>query len=89
MERSLFHPLREEGLTTMKIRYDYRTGAVRLYAAKEWEKDFDFSVYNHKWWIDGIYTEDARYLNTKEVWSLFEKYELKDYLGEVLDLLRA
>lgn len=89
MERSLFHPLREEGLTTMKIRYDFRSGAVRLYAAKEWEKDFDFSAYNHKWWIDGIYTEDARYLNTKEVWAMFEKYGLKDYLEEVLDLLRA
>ena len=83
MEKSLFIPLREEGLTTMKIRYDFKTGAVRLYAAKEWEKDFDFAQYNHAWWIDGIFTEDARYLNTKEVWSLFEKYGQKEYLEAV------
>lgn len=89
MANSLFIPLREEGLTTMRIRYDFKTGAVRLYAAKEWEPDFDFSKYNHEWWIDGIYTEDARYLNTKEVWALFEKYGQKDYLEEVLNLLRA
>lgn len=89
MEKSLFVPLRDEGLTTMKIRYDFKTGAVRLYAAKEWEKDFDFSQYNRTWWIDGIFTESARYLNTKEVWGLFEKYGQKEYLEEVLDLLRA
>ena len=34
MEKSLFIPLREEGLTTMRIRYDFKTDAVRLYAAK-------------------------------------------------------
>lgn len=89
MEHSLFIPLREEGLTTMKIRYDFKTGAVRLYAAKEWEKDFDFSQYNHSWWIDGIFTEDAKYLNTKQVWTLFEQYGQKEYLEQVLDLLRA
>lgn len=89
MEKSLFIPMRNEGLTTMKIRYDFKTDAVRLYAAKEWEPDFDFSKYNHEWWIDGIFTEDARYLNTKDVWALFEKYGQKEYLEEVIDLLRA
>ena len=89
MKNSLFIPLREENLTTMKIRYDFKTGAVKLYAAKEWEKDFDFSEYNHQWWIDGIYTEDAKYLNTKEVFALFEKYGQREYLEQVLDLLRA
>ena len=89
MAKSLFIPLREEGLTTMRIRYDFKTGAVRLYAAKEWEPDFDFTTYNHSWCIDGIFTEDAKYFNTKETWELFEKYGQKEYLEEVLDLLRA
>lgn len=89
MEKSLFIPLREEGLTTMKIRYDFKTDLVKLFAAKEWEEDFDFSKYNHEWWIDGIYTEDARYLNTRETWALFEKYGQKEYLDEVIGLLRA
>ena len=80
MEKSLFIPLREEGLTTMRIRYDFKTDAVRLYAAKEWEPDHDFAGYNHTWWIDGIYTEDARYLNTREVYALFEKYGQREYL---------
>ena len=88
-EKSLFIPLKEEGLTTMRIRYDFKTGIVRLYAGKEWEPDHDFAAYNHDWVIDGIFTEDARYLNTKEVWALFDKYGQTDYLNEVIDLLRA
>ena len=89
MKNSLFIPLREAGLTTMKIRYDFKTGNVKLYAAKEWEKDFDFSKYNHDWWIDGIFTEDAVFYNTKQVWALFEKHGQKEYLEKVIDLLRA
>ena len=49
MKKSLFTPLREEGLTTMKIRYDFKTDKVKLYAAKEWDADHDFSKYNHEW----------------------------------------
>ena len=89
MEKSLFIPLKAEGLTTMKIRYDFKTGLVKLYAAKEWEPDHDFTAYNHKWWIDGIFTEDAVYLNTKQVWAMFEKYGQKEYLESVIDLLHA
>ena len=89
MENSLFIPMKNEGLTTMKIRYDFKTGMVKLFAAKEWEPDHDFAQYNHSWWIDGIYTEDAKYYNTKEVFALFEKYGQRAYLEQVLDLLRA
>ncbi len=89
MSNSLFIPLREEGLTTMRIRYNYKNGEVRLYAAKEWEPDWDFTTYNHEWWMDGIYTDDAKFYNTKETWALFEKYDQKEYLEKVLDLLRA
>lgn len=86
---SLFTPLKEEGLTTLKIRYDFSTGNVRLYAAKEWEKDFDFSQYNKAFYVDGIFTEDAVYLNTKQVREMYARYQLSDYLEEVIDLLRA
>jgi glutamate dehydrogenase/leucine dehydrogenase len=89
MEKSLFVPLREEGLTSLRIRYDYRTGRVNFFAAKEWEPDFDFSRYNKDFYVDDIYTDNARYLNTPEVRALYEKYNLADYLEEVIDLLRA
>lgn len=88
-EKSLFIPLKEEGLTSMRIRYNYKTGDVRFWAAKEWEPDFDFSAYNREWWIDGIFTDSAVFLNTKEVLALYEKYGLSDYLEDVIDLLRA
>ncbi|MBQ6621710.1 MAG: Glu/Leu/Phe/Val dehydrogenase family protein [Mogibacterium sp.] len=87
-EKSLFIPLKAEGLTSMRIRYNFKTDEVRFWAAKEWEPDFDFTTYNHEWWIDGIFTEDAKFLNTKEVWALYEKYGQKEYLEDVIQLLR-
>ncbi|MDR3321111.1 MAG: hypothetical protein LBS93_01580 [Synergistaceae bacterium] len=86
---SLFTPLKAEGLTTLKIRHDFRSGEVRLYAAKEWEKDFDFSRYNRDFYIDGIFTEDAAYLNTKQVYELYSRHGLSKYLDEVIGLMRA
>ncbi len=86
--KSLFTPLKAEGLTTLKIRYDFRTDVFRLFAAKEWEKDFDFSQYNKTFYMDGIFTDDAKYLNTSEVKELFAQYDLCEYLDQVLDLIR-
>ncbi len=86
--KSLFTPLKEEGLTTLKIRHDYKDGSFRLFAAKEWEPDLDFSKYNKDFYIDGIFTDNAVYLNTKQVRELYKKYELEDYLDEILDLLK-
>lgn len=86
--KSLFTPLRQEGLTSLKIRYDYKTGLVRYFAAKEWEPDIDFSGYNDKFLVDSLLTDEARYLNTREVAAMYEKYGLKDYLDQVVDLLR-
>ncbi len=88
MDRSLFTPLKDAGLTTLKIRYDWKTGKVFLFAAKEWEPNFDFARYNKEFYAEGIYTEDAKYLNTKEVFDLFDKAGLKEYLEEIIDLIR-
>lgn len=86
--QSLFTPLIAEGLTTLKIRYDYKTGTFRFYAAKEWEKDHDFSKYNKNFCIDGIFTDNAIYLNTNQVKELYSKYNLNDYLEQVMDLIK-
>lgn len=86
--KSLFTPLKAEGLTTLKIRHDYRSGGFRLYAAKEWDAAHDFSKYNKEFCVDGIFTDDAVYINTKQVRELYSKYNLEDYLEKVLDLLR-
>ncbi len=86
--KSLFTPIKEEGLTTLKIRYDFRTDKFRLFAAKDWEPTFDFSQYNKTFCIDGIFTDNARYLNTLEVRELYKKYDLQDYLDQILELIR-
>lgn len=85
---SLFTPLKKEGLTTLKIQYDWKTDLVKLYAGKEWEPDIDFTRYNKDFYVESILTENAVYLNTGEVRKLFAKYGLEDYLNEVIGLIR-
>lgn len=85
---SLFTPLKAEKLTTLKIRHNFKDGSFKLFASKDWEPDFDFSRYNKEFYLDGIFTEDACYLNTQQVRGLYQKYDLEHYLDEVLDLIR-
>ena len=86
--KSLFTPLKEESLTSLKINYDYRTGKVYFFCAKEWEPDLDFSKYNKEFCADSLLTENAKYLNTAEVLALYAKHGLSEHLNEVVDLIR-
>ena len=88
MERSLYYPLKEEGLTTLKIRYDYRTGKDYMWAAKEWDPDIKWSEFNRTFYLESLLTNDDIRLNDAQTRALYAKYGLTDYLEEVLDLLR-
>ena len=88
MERSLFYPLAQEGLTTLRIQYDWKTDHVFLQASKDWDEDFDWSRYNHDFYVESIKTRSARLLNDQETREMFAKYGLGDYLEQVIDLLR-
>lgn len=85
---SLFLPLDKEGLTTLRINYDWRTDALRLEAKKEWDAGTEFSGYNRDFVCASILTEGGRTLGTAEVWELFRKYGQEEYLKSVVELIR-
>ena len=88
MENSLFVPLREEGLTTLKIRYDWKKDQVFLYAARDWDPELDFSRYNKDFTTDSRLTHQAQFFNDAQVRDLFSNYQLLDYLNTLLDLIK-
>ncbi len=88
MRKSLFDPLRDEGLTTLKLRYDYRTDKEYIVAAKEWDADIKWSNFNKTFYADSLLTENDIYLNNKETRALYAQHGLTDYLAQVFDLLR-
>ena len=88
MEKSLYYPLKEEGLTTLKIRYDYRTDKEYIIAAKEWDSDMKWSDFNKTFYAESLLTENDIRLNNRETRDLYEKYGLTAYLKEIFDLLR-
>lgn len=86
--RSLFYPLDQEGLTTLRLQHDWKTDNVFLQASKDWDEDLDWSKYNHDFYVESIKTHDAKFLNDKETRAMFEKYDLTEYLEQVIELLR-
>lgn len=88
MEKSLYYPLKEEGLTTLKIRYDYRADKEYLIAAKEWDSDIKWSNFNKTFYADSLLTENDIRLNNQQTRALYEKYGLTDYIEEIFALLR-
>ena len=88
MKRSITVPMKAEGLTTLKIRYDYKTDHFTMEAMKQWEPDLDWTKYNKDFYVESILTDDVIYYNTKQVRELFAKYDLEDYLDEIQTLIR-
>ena len=52
--RSLCTPMKAEGLTTLKIRYDWKKDQFWMEAMKQWEQDLDFSKYNKEFYVESI-----------------------------------
>lgn len=86
--RSLCVPMKAEGYTSLKIRYNWKKDDFKMEMMKQWEQDIDFSKYNKEFYVESILTDDVVYLNTKQVRELYKKYDLEDYLEEILDLIR-
>ena len=85
---SIFNILKTEELTTFKIRYDYRTDVFCFWAAKEWDWDTDFSMYNKTFNVGSAITEQATHLNHSNVLELFDRHGQMDYLERIQELVR-
>ena len=85
---SLFYPLDQEELTTLKIQFNWKTGDFFLECSKDWSSDLDWSRYNHDFYAESIKCRDRRLLNDGETKALFKKYGLSEYLDQVFELVR-
>ncbi|QGU08660.1 Leucine dehydrogenase [Corynebacterium occultum] len=88
MDQSIFTPLEQAGLTTLKLQYNWRTDEHTLSAAHEWAEELDFSRYNREFNAHTTLTRHGFSLDTDQVLALFAEHGLSDYLAEILDLLR-
>jgi len=85
---SLFEVLNQEGLTTLKFRYNFRNDQFTFLAGKEWRAETDFSTYNKNFTVGSIQTDHVLYLNTSQVEAMFEAHGATDHFKKVLDLVR-
>lgn len=88
MTSSLFTPLAANGLTSLKLQYDWRTGEHLMSAGREWEPNQSFSDYGEAFDVSSLRTRNGFALNTREILNLYADHGLGEYLDQVLDLLR-
>lgn len=85
---SLFAVLREEGLTTLRINYGWRTDKAVLSGAREWEDDVKWSDYSKKFYGSSALTSNNVHLSDRETRETFQKHSSLKYLESVINLMR-
>ncbi|MDR0272993.1 MAG: amino acid dehydrogenase [Clostridiales bacterium] len=85
---SIFSPFMKEGLTTLRIRHNFKTGAFTFFAARDFEKELDFSKYNKDFALTSILTDKNVYFGTSQVLEMYKQAGLSDYLERVMGLMR-
>ena len=86
--KSIFDVLKAEKLTSLKIRYDFRTDIFGFKAGREWDVSTDFSNYNKTFYSQSILTNDNIYLGTAQVNEMINKNGAAEYFEQVKDLIR-
>lgn len=87
MEESLFRPLLEEDLTTLRIAHHWKTGRVAVRAAREWEPGTNWARYRRDFTWEDPLTADAACLGDRETRDIFRRHGLSDYLERVVALV--
>ena len=85
---SIFGPLYEKGFTTLRVRYDFRTGEFRYLAGKDFDEELDFSRYNKDFSQTSILTKNNMYIGTRDVEQLYVDAGMAEYFEKVKSLIR-
>jgi len=85
---SLFDPLLAEGLTSLRIRHDWRTGRSGALASKDWEPDLAFGRYAADFDLETELTGSPVLLDDSATRALYRREGAEGALDGLLDLLR-
>ncbi len=86
---SLFDPLAAEGLTTLHVRHDWRSGRTTATAACEWDPDADFARYRRDFDHETRLTTRPAVLDAEATAALYAAHGAADALAELTQLLTA
>jgi len=86
--RSIFDPLLAEGWTSLRVRHDWRDGAVAATALREWEPDRRFAAYGRDFDQESALTSPVSELDAHATLELYRKHERLDELEHLFALMR-
>ncbi len=88
-ETSLFDPLLAEGLTSLFVRHDWRSGQTSAVAAREWSPELDFARYRRDFDHETRLTPEPRVLDAKATAALYARHGATEALADLNGLLSA
>lgn len=88
MNTDIFSFLRSNHLTTLKIRYDYKTDEMEYLALKEWEEDRDFSRYNVDFFAGSFLSDHSVFVAGEALVDKMKEEGTYERFSDLLTLMR-
>jgi leucine dehydrogenase len=85
---SLVDPLRAQGLTCLRIQYEFKKDLVTLSATREWG-DLDWAAYGNTFTVETTLCPDGRFLDHEATLALYRGSGLAAHLEDVIAMIRA
>jgi hypothetical protein len=86
MRKSVFEVLRREGLTHLKIAYDWRKDHFSFFSAREWDRDTPFREYNRSFTLFTLYPTEGVYRNSERPKRSSQSTAWRKHLRKIMEL---
>ncbi|SDH74172.1 leucine dehydrogenase [Alteribacillus persepolensis] len=80
--------MHEEKLTALNISLGAKKDIVAVETAREWDEDVNWPDYNKTFSYETRLAEETKRFGKEESLSLFRKYELEEYLLDIIDSMK-
>jgi len=81
--------LEKEGLTTLKVSHDWRTGRITWCGGIEWDASVDWATYQKAFTFESCLIDAPAYVGHEEVLRMFISHGMDDIREDIEGLLKA
>jgi len=88
-EKTIRSLLEKEGLTTLKVSHDWRTGRTAWHGGIEWDASVPWTDYQKAFTFESCLINTPEYIGHKKVLQIFRTYDMNGIREEIEALLKA
>jgi len=88
-EKTIRSLLEKEGLTTLKVLHDWRTGRTTWCGGIEWDTSVNWAAYQKAFTFESCLIDAPEYIGHKKVLQIFQTHDMNGVREEIEGLLKA